>query len=253
MTSPLLQTHNLSKHFGGVTAVSEVSLTVAEDQLHVIIGPNGAGKTTFFHLLTGIYTVSSGTIEFLGEDITHLSPDERVKLGIARSYQRTNIFPNLTVEENFRLAATRSYQQEWSFFPRQLAHEVTDLVDQTLDMLRLDTVARQLASTLPYGVQRLVDIGIALCCRPRLLLLDEPTSGLSTAELLETVEVLNDLKRELTILLIEHNMELVVNLADYISVLNFGELLAQGTPQEISANQAVQDAYFGKRRSAVAL
>jgi len=253
MTSPLLQTHNLSKHFGGVTAVSEVSLTVAEDQLHVIIGPNGAGKTTFFHLLTGIYTVSSGTIEFLGEDITHLSPDERVKLGIARSYQRTNIFPNLTVEENFRLAATRSYQQEWSFFPRQLAHEVTDLVEQTLDMLRLDTVARQLASTLPYGVQRLVDIGIALCCRPRLLLLDEPTSGLSTAELMETVEVLNDLKRELTILLIEHNMELVVNLADYISVLNFGELLAHGTPQEISANQAVQDAYFGKRRSAVAL
>src|SRR5699024_885994 len=181
MTFPLLQTQNLSKRFGGVTAVSDVSLSVPEGQLHVIIGPNGAGKTTFFHLLTGIYSASSGSIEFLGKDITQLSPDERVKLGIARSYQRTNIFPNLTVEENFRLAATRSYQQEWSFFPRQLTPEVSLLVDQTLDLLRLDAVAKQAASTLPYGVQRLVDIGIALCCRPKLLLLDELTSVFSNA------------------------------------------------------------------------
>lgn len=253
MGSALLQTEHLSKRFGGVTAVSDVTLSVLPNQLHVIIGPNGAGKTTFFHLLTGVYPVSDGRILFDGRDITRLSPAERVQMGIARSYQRTNIFPHLTVRQNFLLAAARSFGYEWSAWPRSPRPEVAGLVDDTLALLRLGRAGEQLANTLPYGVQRLVDIGIAVCCRPRILLLDEPTSGLSTAELLETVDVLKAIRDRFTIVLIEHNMELVVDMADHISVLNFGELLASGTPAQISANQAVQEAYFGRRRSAVAL
>ncbi|MFA5521719.1 MAG: ABC transporter ATP-binding protein [Castellaniella sp.] len=252
MTSTLLQTEQLSKRFGGVSAVNDVSLTFQEGQVHVIIGPNGAGKTTFFHLLTGFYPASAGCILFKGTDITRLPPAERVKLGIARSYQRTNIFAHLSVRENLRLAASRSFGNHWSLRPGNVPCEVSRLVQDTLDLLGLTAIASQVTDTLPYGVQRLVDIGIAICCRPQILLLDEPTSGLSASELHETVGVLKSIRNRFTIVLIEHNMELVVELADIISVLNFGELLANGSPEVISANQAVQEAYFGKRRRAVA-
>jgi branched-chain amino acid transport system ATP-binding protein len=233
--------------FGGVHAVSGVSLEVDENSLHAIIGPNGAGKTTFFHLLTGVYKPTRGTIFFDGRDITDLGPAQRVALGIARSYQRTNIFPSLTVRENLKLAAARAEGEGWSVTPWSGDRKSDALVDEILALLRLDHNAGQEAQTLPYGVQRLVDIGIALCCRPRLLLLDEPTSGLSTAELREAVDILKTLRKHFTILLIEHNMELVVGMADRISVLNFGSLLAEGTADEIGANREVQQAYFGTR------
>ncbi len=252
MASNLLQTEHLSKRFGGVTAVNDVSLAFEENRLHVIIGPNGAGKTSFFHLLTGFYPVSSGRIRFQNEDITNLAPAERVRLGIARSWQRTNIFANLTVRENLRLAAARSLGNHWAWRSGARGAQAESQVAETLALLGLDDVADHPANTLPYGVQRLIDIGIAVCCRPRLLLLDEPTSGLSASELHETVDVLKTLRSRFTILLIEHNMELVLALADTISVLNFGEVLASGAPADIDANPAVQEAYFGKRRSAVA-
>ena len=246
----MLRTEDLSLSFGGVHAVSGVSLQLEEKSLHVIIGPNGAGKTTFFHLLSGVYKPTRGSIFFEGRDITDLGPAQRVALGIARSYQRTNIFPSLTVRENLKLAAARAEGEGWSVTPRAAGQPSDILVDEILDLLKLDRTAGQEAQTLPYGVQRLVDIGIALCCRPRLLLLDEPTSGLSTAELREAVSILKSLRERFTILLIEHNMELVVGLADRISVLNFGALLAEGTAAEIAANEDVQKAYFGSRAGA---
>jgi ABC-type branched-subunit amino acid transport system ATPase component len=212
-----------------------------------VIGPNGAGKTSFVHLLSGVYKPTAGTIRFGGEDITALGPAQRVRLGIARSYQRTNIFPRLTVRENLSLAAARAAGEGWSLVPRSASHAAGALVDEALTLLNLRQVAEREAQTLPYGVQRLVDIGIALCCRPTLLLLDEPTSGLSTAELREAVDILKTLRKHFTILLIEHNMELVVGMADRISVLNFGSLLAEGTADEIGANREVQQAYFGTR------
>jgi len=250
MTTPLLRTEDLSLSFGGVHAVSGVSLQVPEGSLHVVIGPNGAGKTTFFHLLSGVYKPTRGTIRFEGRDITDLGPAQRVRLGIARSYQRTNIFPRLTVGENLSLAASRAEGEGWALAPRSVSRGAQALVDEVLTLLNLKGAADQEAQTLPYGVQRLVDIGIALCCRPKLLLLDEPTSGLSTAELREAVAILKTLRERFTILLIEHNMELVVGMADHISVLNFGTLLAEGSAQEISANRDVQEAYFGGRSKA---
>jgi branched-chain amino acid transport system ATP-binding protein len=250
MGTVLLRTENLSKSFGGVHAVSGVTFEVSEGSLHAVIGPNGAGKTTFFHLLTGVYLPTKGEIFFEKTNISNLGPAKRVKLGIARSYQRTNIFPRLTVRENLLLAAERAQGEGWSVIPRAAGAAARDLADSTLAILDLTKVAELEAQTLPYGAQRLVDIGIALCCRPKLLLLDEPTSGLSTAELREAVDTLKTLGQRYTVLIIEHNMELVVGMADRVSVLNFGQLLAEGTAEEVGQNPAVQTAYFGSRRSA---
>jgi ABC-type branched-subunit amino acid transport system ATPase component len=250
MAKVLLRTENLSKSFGGVRAVSGVTFQVLEGSLHAVIGPNGAGKTTFFHLLTGVYFPTQGQIFFDEKDVTRLGPAARVKLGIARSYQRTNIFPRLTVRENLLLASERAHGEGWSVLPKAAGTAARDLTDSTLALLDLTNVAGLEAQRLPYGAQRLVDIGIALCCRPKLLLLDEPTSGLSSAELREAVDTLKTLRQHYTVLLIEHNMELVVGMADRVSVLNFGQLLAEGTADEVGRNPAVQTAYFGSRRSA---
>lgn len=230
--------------------MESVSVTVVEGSIHAIIGPNGAGKTTLFHLLTGVYPPSSGRVFYRGQDITGYGAAERVSLGISRSYQRTNIFPRLSVRENLLLAAGRSAGEQWSFDPRGPSASARALVDEVLSVLDLTSAADLEAQTLPYGAQRLLDIGIALCCRPELLLLDEPTSGLSSAELREAVDTLAALRKSYTIVLIEHNMELVVGLADRATVLNFGRVIAEGTPEEIGADPAVQSAYFGSRRSA---
>jgi branched-chain amino acid transport system ATP-binding protein len=244
----MLETRQLSKSFGGVSAVKAVDLRVAEGELHAIIGPNGAGKTTLFHLLTGVYPATSGQVLFRGRDITAMPANQRVVAGMSRSYQRTNIFPNLTVEENLLAAAERAVGRRWSLSWRGAAAASRSLAQEVIDQLSLGDFAGTEADLLPYGAQRLVDIGIALCCRPQLLLLDEPTSGLSTAELAEAVSVLGVLRQRYTIILIEHNMQLVMGVADSASVLNFGERIAGGTPEEIGRIPAVQEAYFGKRR-----
>lgn len=248
----LLRTENLSKSFGGVHAVEDVSLRITEGSLHAVIGPNGAGKTTLFHLLAGVYFPTRGRVFLEDKDVTGRGAADRVKLGISRSYQRTNIFPRLSVRENLLLAAERSTSEGWSFMPRGASASARALVEDVLATLDLTSAAGLEAQTLPYGAQRLVDIGIALCCRPRLLLLDEPTSGLSSAELREAVDTLIALRKSYTILLIEHNMELVVGIADRVSVLNFGRLIAEGTAEEIGRNPEVQAAYFGSRKSMAA-
>lgn len=251
-TRNLLETRGLSKSFGGVTAVRDVDLSMAEGELHAIIGPNGAGKTTLFHLLTGVYPASSGEVFFQGENITRMPAHRRVVAGLSRSYQRTNIFPNLTVEENLLVAAGRAIGGEWKMSWRGPGPEARRISREVIDQLSLDRYAGIEADLLPYGAQRLVDIGIALCCRPQLLLLDEPTSGLSSSELAEAVAVLGQLRQHYTIILIEHNMELVMGVAERATVLNFGAVIARGTPEEIGRIPAVQEAYFGKRRGAVA-
>lgn len=244
----MLETRKLSKSFGGVSAVKSVDLRISEGELHAIIGPNGAGKTTLFHLLTGVCPVTSGQVLFRGRDITSMPAHQRVVTGLSRSYQRTNIFPSLTVEENLLAAAERAVGRCWSMNWHGATAASRTLVREVTDQLSLGAYSGIEADLLPYGAQRLVDIGIALCCQPQLLLLDEPTSGLSTAELAEAVTILSVLRQRYTIVVIEHNMELVIGVADRASVLNFGELIAEGTPEEIGQMPAVQEAYFGKRR-----
>ncbi len=249
MDDDILRTEGLSKSFGGVHAVENVDLRIRTGSLHAIIGPNGAGKTTLFHLLSGVYQPSRGRIFYRDQDVTQRGAAERVRLGISRSYQRTNIFPHLTVRENLLLAAERSVGNCWSLSPRGASARARALVDEVLGKVGLAAAGGHEAQNLPYGVQRLVDIGIALCCQPRLLLLDEPTSGLSSAELREAVDTLKELRAHYTIVLIEHNMELVVGIAERASVLNFGKLIAEGTPEEIGRMPNVQAAYFGARKS----
>jgi branched-chain amino acid transport system ATP-binding protein len=249
MAEPLLRTEGLSKHFGGVRAVEDVHLEVGTGRLHAIIGPNGAGKTTLFHLLTGVHPPSAGRIEFRGEDVTPLSTWRRVERGIARSYQRTNVFRRLTVRQNLMVPAQRSQGLRWSLFAGRTARteRAERLIEEVLELLLLRPFADAETQTLPYGAQRLVDVGIALCCQPTLLLLDEPTSGLSAGELSQAVQVLQRLRERYTILLIEHNMELVLGVADRITVLDFGRVIAEGTSEEVARDPAVQRAYFGSR------
>lgn len=251
MAEVVLQTDELSKHFGGVRAVEGVSLAVETGGLHAIIGPNGAGKTTLFHLLTGVHAPSAGRVRFMGEDVTPLTAWQRVERGMARSYQRTNVFRRLSVRHNLLIAAQRAEGLRWSLLPRRATRgaRAAALVDEVLDLLHLDAAADAEAQTLPYGAQRLVDLGIALCCRPVVLLLDEPTSGLSAGELAQAVAVLERLRARYTIVLIEHNMELVIGVADRVTVLNFGAVIAEGTAEEIGRDAEVQRAYFGGRRA----
>ncbi|HET7410491.1 MAG TPA: ABC transporter ATP-binding protein [Paracoccaceae bacterium] len=246
--APLLSTRGLTRTFGGVAAVSNVDIDVRPGRLHAVIGPNGAGKTTLFNLLTGVLSPSRGEILFDGEPVTRVSVSGRVKRGLARSYQNTNIFPRMTVRQNIRAAAYRAHSVGWrSFFGRPESVDAADAkAEQILRDLDVEQHADMVAQNLPYGAQRLVDIGLALACEPKLLLLDEPTSGLSSGELDQASAFIGSLKASHSILLIEHNMDLVLRLADVITVLNFGEVLAEGDAAEISANQAVQEAYFGK-------
>jgi len=252
VSDDILRTEGLSKSFGGVHAVEDVSLRIAERSLHAIIGPNGAGKTTLFHLMTGVYRPTRGRVYFRGQDVTARGAADRVKIGISRSYQRTNVFPHLSVRENLMLAAERSVGNSSSVCPRALGGPAHALASRVLSQLGLESAANFEAQTLPYGVQRLIDIGIALCCEPKLLLLDEPTSGLSSAELREAIDTLKVLRSHYTIVLIEHNMELVIGIADRASVLNFGRLIAEGTPEEIRRIPEVHAAYFGSRKAMVA-
>jgi branched-chain amino acid transport system ATP-binding protein len=244
----LLETRGVTKAFGGVTAVDNVSLRIPNGRLHAIIGPNGAGKTTLFHLLTGTLPVTAGEIVFDGAIITGEVLSKRVKRGLARSYQKTSIFPRLSVRDNILAAAYRAEGVGPLSFLLTTARvqRAAELADEILVDLGLSALAEAEAQTLPYGAQRLIDIGMALACKPKLLLLDEPTSGLSSGELDETIAYLNSLRSRYTILLIEHNMDLVLEFAEVITVLNFGRVISEGPPAKVSADVAVQEAYFGK-------
>ena len=244
----VLDVKSVSKRFGSLAAVRDVSLTVEKGELRAIIGPNGAGKTTFFNLISGLFPPSMGTIVFDGRDITALPAYRRVAAGIARTFQITEIFPELTVFENVLIStevAEGFRLRPW--ISRTERTRVRRYVEETLELTGLRGKADRLAGELPHGDQRAAEIAMALALRPRLLLLDEPTAGMGDQETHEITQLVRRLHRDsnFTIVLIEHDMRVVFHLADRITVLDQGSLLAEGAPQEIAANEAVQAAYLG--------
>jgi branched-chain amino acid transport system ATP-binding protein len=230
----LIETRDLTLHFGGLKAVDGVDFTLKAGEIHALIGPNGAGKTTFVSLLSGRRLPQSGTILLAGEDITRLPAHTRVRKGIAYTFQITSIFPRLSVFDNVALAA-------------QL-RGAADLAPRTraaLARVGLEGLEAQEAQTLSYGHQRLLELAMGLALRPRILILDEPTQGLAASEIDSFTQMVRGLVPETTVLLIEHNMEVVMDLATRITVLNFGRVLATGTPAAIRADATVQEAYLG--------
>jgi branched-chain amino acid transport system ATP-binding protein len=241
---PLLSTEKLTVRFGGLTALNGVDFAVRRDEVHAIIGPNGAGKSTFFNCLTGVRRPTSGRILFNSEDITGLSPDRISHKGIARSYQITNILPNATTLENVRIAA-QSRRHGWSLLRHHRRfRDVIDKAEAVLNSVGLYGKRGELAANLSHGEQRNLEIGIALATEPQLLCLDEPTAGMSATETRETMELVRRIAKDLTILIVEHDMQVVMELCDRITVLHYGEVLAQGTPAEIQRNPRVLEVYL---------
>jgi branched-chain amino acid transport system ATP-binding protein len=245
----LLDVRAVSKSFGSLVAVRGVSLTVAPGELRAVIGPNGAGKTTFFNMITGAIRPGSGSVHFDGHDITHVAPWRRVALGMARTFQITEIFPELSVAENLRIAveaAAGLRLRPW--IGHAAAALVAGQVEEMLTLAGLAGKAGRRAGELAHGDQRATEIAMALALRPRLLLLDEPTAGMGEQETYDITQLVRRLHRErnLTIVLIEHDMRVVFHLADRIAVLDQGALICDGTPAEIAADAAVQAAYLGQ-------
>ncbi|MGH7374636.1 MAG: ABC transporter ATP-binding protein [Candidatus Rokuibacteriota bacterium] len=244
----LLQTDRLTRSFGSLTAVNSVSLTVRRGELRSIIGPNGAGKTTFFRLVSGEMEPSSGRVMFKDADITGLPQHRVVRLGIAKSYQITNIFPYLSVLENVRVAV-QGYARSFNFWSRADALAgVRARADEILASVGLAPRADRLAAHLSHGEKRHLEIGIALASDPALLLLDEPTAGMSPEETDETMVLIRELAKGRTVVLVEHKMKLVMGISDRVTVLHQGSVLADGTPDEIRSNRLVQETYLGASR-----
>ena len=241
---PILRTEDLTVRFGGLSALNRVNFTLRRDEIRAIIGPNGAGKSTFFNCLTGVLRPSSGHVLFNGEDITGLPPNRISQKGIARSYQITNILPNATVLENARIAA-QSRRHAWSLLTHHRAYrDIIDKAEAVLEQVGLRGKADELAANLSHGEQRNLEIGIALATEPQLLCLDEPTAGMSAAETHETMALVRRIANNLTILIVEHDMQVVMELAQRITVLDYGEILAEGTPAEIQQNPRVLEVYL---------
>jgi branched-chain amino acid transport system ATP-binding protein len=245
----LLRVEHLSKHFGSLIAVDDVSMIVEPGELRAIIGPNGAGKTTFFNMISGFLTQTSGRILFEDEDISNLLPARRVWRGITRTFQITEVFPELSVRENLRVAVEVAAGYRLSpWLSRDADGEIRARVTELLDMGGLADKADRLVGEMSHGDQRATEIMMALALKPRLLLLDEPTAGMGDQETYDITQLIRKLHRDqkLTIVLIEHDMRVVFHLADRIMVLAEGKLLAEGTPKDIAADEAVQAAYLGK-------
>jgi len=243
-SSPLLKTELLSVKFGGLAALSQVNFQVTRDEVRAVIGPNGAGKSTFFNCLTGVLRPTGGRIIFNGDDITGLRSNLISQKGIARSYQITNILPNASALENVRIAA-QSRRHAWNMIAHHAGFaDINERAEAALQSVGLLAKAHDLAANLSHGEQRNLEIGIALATEPKLLCLDEPTAGMSAAETNETKELIRRIAKNLTILIVEHDMEVVMELCHRITVLHYGRILAEGTPEEIQANPRVLEVYL---------
>jgi len=243
----LLETKGLTKRFGGLTAVDNVNFQVAKGELRAVIGPNGAGKTTFFNLIAGRLPPTRGEIWFKGEDITHIPPHRIPKKGIGRSYQITNIFPKLTVFENVRLAG-QAVEVTYNFWKNVMSmDDINGRAVEILEKLKLIGHRDVRAANLPHGLQRHLEIGIALASKPQLLLLDEPTAGMTQEETQRMMQLIEEIAKGLTIVLVEHDMEFVMSISKKITVLHEGKVLAEGAPEEIRKNEEVQRVYLGKQ------
>jgi branched-chain amino acid transport system ATP-binding protein len=242
----VLETRELTKEFGGLVAVDKINLTVNEGELRSVIGPNGAGKTTFFNLLTGLLSPTEGEILFQGDSITHVDPEDRVKIGIGRSFQVTNIFPGLSVRKNIRTAVQRDAGHGRNFWSNtdNLA-ELNDRVDEIIKDIGITVAPETKAEIMSHGEKRLLEIAIVTAQDPSLLLLDEPAAGMSAEETKEIIDLIQWLNKSYTIVLIEHDIDLVMKLSDRISILVEGSIVAEGTPEEVAANERVQEAYLG--------
>ncbi len=251
---PTLSIEELTKHFGGLRAVGGVSLTVQHGELAGLIGPNGAGKTTVFNMISGLYVPSAGDIRFQGNSTLGMEPFEVTQLGIGRTFQNIRLFPNLSVLDNVRIAyhphagygLLDAILRNGHFLAKE--RELTERAQDFLAIFGLEKIQNEQASSLPYGQQRRVEIARALASNPRLLLLDEPAAGMNPAEIVTLMELIHFIRDrfDLTILLIEHQMRVVMGICEHITVMDFGEVIARGTPKEIQGNAKVIEAYLGK-------
>jgi len=247
-TDFILEAQGLRKEFGGLVAVADVNLQVQRHSIHSIIGPNGAGKTTLFNLLSGRYDLTAGTVALNGQDITTVPFHRRAHLGMARSYQITNIFPNLSVMENVRLAVQALSPIRFNFF-RSTSH-YEDFINKAVDILKqvgLGDAINQPANALPHGGKRKLELAILLASDAELLLLDEPTAGMASEQVPELIDTIQRVREsgDKTIVLVEHNMNVVMNISDIITVMNYGQVLAEGKPADIADNKDVQNVYLG--------
>ena len=246
--TPLLETRGLGRAFGALPAVAGVDLAVEPGELRAVIGPNGAGKTTLFHLISGLLAPTSGRVLFRGDDVTALPAPARCGLGISRTFQITALFPEMSARENARLAAQARHPRRWQpFGGARIFADAQTRADAALEQLGLSAIADRPAGLLSHGDQRLLEVAMAMAQRPRVLLLDEPTQGLSVEETEQAVETLARFLKasRMTVLLVEHDMEVVFRLAHRITVLHRGAVIADGAPDEVKADPRVQDAYLG--------
>jgi branched-chain amino acid transport system ATP-binding protein len=244
---PLLAIDGLSRRFGALAALSGVSFSAAPRERRAIIGPNGAGKTTLFNVITGQLAPSAGRIVFAGRPIVGLPPHAVARRGISRSFQRTNLFARLSVLENLRLAAAADGRGSYNLFGRGATRWASqlDLSREVAEAVALSARLGEVAGRLSYGEQRQLEVGVALATRPQLLLLDEPTAGMSPEETQRMTRMLEGLPREVTLLIIEHDMDVVASLADRVTVLHYGEVLTEGTFDEVKADPRVYEVYLG--------
>ena len=246
--APILETRGLGKSFGHFEANAAIDFSVRAGEVRAVIGPNGAGKTTFFNLLAGVTPVTTGTIAFDGGDVTTASGQHRVRLGIAKAFQTANIYPDVSVLQNCRLAALARVKGPFTlqvFRNSRRLHDVDAIATEALERVDLGNVAEVRAGDLAHGDKKRLDIAVALATQPKLLLLDEPVAGMSKDEARKTEALVRKLASSMTVLIIEHDMEMIMGISDSITVLHQGRLLATGTPAEIRSDERVQTAYLG--------
>jgi ABC-type branched-subunit amino acid transport system ATPase component len=245
--TPALEVRGLTKHFGGIIATDNVTLAVAPGTRHALIGPNGAGKTTLINQLTGLVPPSAGRILLAGEDITGMSAPQRVKRGIARTFQINQLFGSFTVLEALLVATTEAASKSGNWLsPVQVHSAAVESAVECARQFLLTDILNERVSTLPYGKQRLLEIALAVACRPRLLLLDEPAAGVPEGDRQEILAAVGRLPKDVTVLLIEHDMDLVFRFASRITVLVNGAVFAEGSPEEIAADPRVRSVYLGE-------
>jgi branched-chain amino acid transport system ATP-binding protein len=246
MTAPALEVQDLSKAFGGIRAVNGVTFQVAPGERRALIGPNGAGKTTLFHCITGTLQATSGQVKFHGHDVTREPEFQRTKLGMGRTFQITNVFTDLTLSENMALAIMGTDQRKWVMSrPVSAFPAVREQVVAGLSSVGLGARADHKVMLLSYGERRQLELALALGTRPKVLFLDEPCAGLSPSERQRIFAMVRELPRDITLVIIEHDMDVALGLADRVTVMNRGEVMAEGTPEQIQADRNVRDVYFG--------